>query len=113
MRRLGTAHQRESVATLDTGDRQPRLRINLSDNEAVEIERFGDELVTLYRGLPQPKSLVIILLTYDRQTRLAVTEAVAGALPGVVDKMRQAGGGLTRFEVRRPRRPVEVKPSAD
>lgn len=88
----------ESVATLDTGDRQPRLRINLSENEAVEIERFGDDLVSLYRGLPQPKSLVIILLTYDRQTRLAVTEAVAGALPGVVDKMRQAGGGLTRFE---------------
>lgn len=89
---------RESVAILDTGDRTPRLRINLSEGEDADIRRFADELVAIYRTLPQPKSLVIILLTYDRGTRLTVSEGVAAALPKVVDTMRQASGGLTRFE---------------
>ena len=88
----------ESVAVLDTGDRMPRLRINLSEAEDADIRRFQDELVSVYRTLPQPKSLVIILLTYDRRTRLMVSDGVAAALPAVVDRMRQASGGLTRFE---------------
>lgn len=88
----------ESVATLETGDRTPKFRINLSEDQDAEIERFGKELVSIYRGLPQPKSLVIILLTYDRGTRLTVSEGVAASLPKIVDQMRQASGGLTRFE---------------
>lgn len=88
----------ESVAVLDTGDRMPRLRVNLSEAEDADIRRFDDELVAVYRALPQPKSLVIILLTYDRRTRLMVSDGVAAAMPAVVDKMRQASGGLTRFE---------------
>jgi len=88
----------ESVATLETGDRTPKVRINLSEDQDAEIQRFGQELVTIYRALPQPKSLVIILLTYDRGTRLTVSEGVGAALPKIVDTMRQASGGLTRFE---------------
>ena len=88
----------ESVAVLDTGDRMPRLRINLSEAQDADIRRFDDELVAVYRALPQPKSLVIILLTYDRRTRLMVSDGVVAALPRIVDRMRQASGGLTRFE---------------
>ena len=83
---------------LDTGDRMPRLRINLSEAQDADIRRFDDELVAVYRALPQPKSLVIILLTYDRRTRLMVSDGVVAALPRIVDRMRQASGGLTRFE---------------
>lgn len=53
----------------------------------------------MYRSLPQPKHLVILMLTYDRGARLTVTvtEGIS-ALPKIVDRLTGASTGLTRFE---------------
>jgi hypothetical protein len=88
----------DGVAVLDTGDRTPRFRVNLADDQTAEIERFREEFVKVFRTLPEPKSLVVIVLTYDRAARLAVTESVSAELPRIVDALRQASGGTTRFE---------------
>ncbi len=88
----------QNVAHLDTGDRERELRVNLNTAEDADIERFSVELETAYRSLPQPKHLVILLLTYDRNARLTVTEGISAALPKIVDRLTGASTGLTRFE---------------
>ena len=88
----------QNVAHLDSGDRERELRVNLNQAEDADIERFSVELETAYRSLPQPKHLVILLLTYDRNSRLTVTEGISTALPKIVDRLTGASSGLTRFE---------------
>lgn len=88
----------QNVAHLNTGDRERELRVNLNSTEDADIERFAVELETAYRSLPQPKHLVILMLTYDRGARLTVTEGISAALPKIVDRLTGASTGLTRFE---------------
>jgi hypothetical protein len=79
-----------NIATLDAGRGATRLR--------VEPGRFEEEFFDVYKALPQPKGLVIILLTYDRQSLVSTTEYVGRALQRLVDRMREDSGGRTRFE---------------
>lgn len=89
----------KDVAHLDTGDRVRVFRVHLdSESQDAHIDRFSEELETAYRSLPQPKHLVILQLTYDRNTLLTLTEGIADALPKVFDRMNSASGGVTRFE---------------
>jgi hypothetical protein len=80
----------QGIAELDTGDQTFRVRVNAAD--------FADELFRLYKTIPQPKSLVIVLLTYDRDSRKVVTDTVVDAMPGLLDRMREDSGGRARFE---------------
>ncbi|QDU36377.1 hypothetical protein Mal4_06620 [Maioricimonas rarisocia] len=79
-----------NVATLDTGSRTFRFR--------VVPEQFEDHVFGLYKSLPQPKGLVIILYTYDRDTRVSITETIGQALQDLVGRMREDSGNRTRFE---------------
>ena len=88
----------QNIAHLDSGDRERELRVNLDATDDADIERFSVELENAYRSLPQPKHLVILMLTYDRNARLTVTEGVSAALPKIVDRLTNASTGLTRFE---------------
>lgn len=78
------------VASLDTGMQTFRLRVAPDEFE----RRFFD----VYKSLPQPKGLVIVLLTYDRASERRVTRQVQEALPRIVDRMREDSGGRARFE---------------
>ena len=89
---------RKGVAHLETESRTYDLRIPLNPREAVEKQQLEDELFALYKSLPQPKNLVIVLLTYDRSTRLIVAEGVADCLPHLVGRMTTDAAGLARFE---------------
>ena len=80
----------QNVAHLDTGERERELRVNLNEAQDVELERFAVELEGIYRGLPQPKHLVILLLSYDREARLTVTTGVGKSLPAIVDRLNAA-----------------------
>ena len=88
----------QNIAHLDTGERQRELRVNLNDDQDAEIERFSVELEGIYRSLPQPKHLVILMLSYDRDTRISVRNGVVKTLPQMVDRLNAASSGLTRFE---------------
>ncbi|REJ89261.1 MAG: hypothetical protein DWQ34_20195 [Planctomycetota bacterium] len=78
------------VADVKTDDETFRLRIIPNQFEA----RFFDR----YKSLPQPKGLVIILLTYDERARLRYVDAVRQALPSLVERMRADSSGRARFE---------------
>ncbi|MFG0297326.1 MAG: hypothetical protein ACF8PG_15570 [Maioricimonas sp. JB045] len=79
-----------NVATLDTGARTFRFR--------VVPEEFEAHVFGLYKSLPQPKGLVIILYTYDRDTRVSITETIGRDLQRLVGRMREDSGNRTRFE---------------
>jgi hypothetical protein len=88
----------QHVVSLTTPTQTARLRLNLDDQGRPDLPRFEEELFQLYRSLPEPKSLVVILLTYDRQTRLIVTEALTEALPRITRKLSDDARGMIRFE---------------
>ncbi|MBX3436096.1 MAG: hypothetical protein KF861_01305 [Planctomycetaceae bacterium] len=60
-------------------------------------EEFADRLFAIYKSLPEPKSLVVIMLSYG-DARADVREAAIQGLPRVTERMRQHAGGLVRFE---------------
>ncbi|HWL08224.1 MAG TPA: hypothetical protein VNQ76_07465 [Planctomicrobium sp.] len=88
----------DGVATISDSIRSRRIRIPMQDDGEVLSEQFIGELFAWYRTLPQPKSLVVILLTYDRDTRIYVTESVRSALPIWVSRMQFDSAGRSRFE---------------
>ncbi|WP_437202707.1 hypothetical protein [Planctomicrobium sp. SH664] len=88
----------QGVATVTAGNRSTRIRVITDEPDSVAVERFAADLYNWYRTLPQPKSLVLVLLTYDRSTRILVTSRVRQALPVVVARMQADSAGRTRFE---------------
>lgn len=58
---------------------------------------FATELYERYKTLPQPKSLVIILLSYG-DVKASVYEAAVNGLPVVAERMRTDQSGRSRFE---------------
>jgi hypothetical protein len=88
----------QHVVTLNTGARTATLRLNLKDNGDPDMARFEEEFVETARSLPDPKSLVVVLLTYDRGTRLIVTEALAVAMPKITRRLADESRGAVRFE---------------
>lgn len=60
-------------------------------------EEFSDRLYAIYKSLPEPKSLVVIMLSYG-DARADVREAAIQGLPRVTERMRQDSGGFIRFE---------------
>ncbi len=67
--------------------------MNLNDDQDAEIERFSVELEGIYRSLPQPKHLVILMLSYDRDTRISVRNGVVKTLPQMVDRSTRPAAG--------------------
>jgi len=88
----------QHLVTINTGVRKVSLRLNLKENGDPDLERFEAEFVELARGLPDPKSLVVVLLTYDRGTRLIVTEALDRTMPRVMRLLADQSRGAVRFE---------------
>ena len=80
----------DGVADIATGDETFRLR--------VVPDQFESEFFDRYKSLPQPKGLVIILLTYDEHAELGFVDAVRKALPSLVERMRADSSGRARFE---------------
>lgn len=64
---------------------------------AETTEEFASELYERYKTLPQPKSLVIILLSYG-DVKASVYEAAVDGLPVVAERMRTDQSGRSRFE---------------
>lgn len=64
---------------------------------AETTEEFASKLYERYKTLPQPKSLVIILLSYG-DVKASVYEAAVDGLPVVAERMRTDQSGRSRFE---------------
>jgi hypothetical protein len=64
---------------------------------AETAQEFASALYDRYKALPQPKSLVIILLSYG-DVKASVYEAAVDGLPRVAERMRTDQSGRSRFE---------------
>ncbi|MCA9111252.1 MAG: hypothetical protein KDA52_14970 [Planctomycetaceae bacterium] len=58
---------------------------------------FANRFYAIYKSLPEPKQLVVIMLSYG-DARADVREAAIQGLPRVTERMRQDAGGTFRFE---------------
>jgi hypothetical protein len=88
----------QHLVTINTGARTVSLRLTIKDNGDPDVERFENDFVEVARGLPDPKALVVVLLTYDGGTRLIVTEALAQAMPRITRRLADDSRGAVRFE---------------
>ncbi|MEX0703190.1 MAG: hypothetical protein WD069_13935 [Planctomycetales bacterium] len=61
-------------------------------------EEFADRIFRQYKTLPQPKSLVLVLVIYRDEATAETLFAVQQGLPPALDRMRQDSNQRTRFE---------------
>lgn len=78
------------VITLTAGGQSQSFR-------ASSQEEFVEELLQRYRTLPQPKGLVVIMVSYG-DARADVRQAVLRGLPTAIDNMQDDQLGRTQFE---------------
>lgn len=64
---------------------------------AEQTEAFSTRLFDAYKALPQPKSLVLILVSYG-DARLGVRQAVLDGLPVALERIRADDEGRSRFD---------------
>lgn len=76
--------------TLNAGDQIQSFR-------AANQQEFIEELLQRYRTLPQPKGLVVIMVSYG-DARADVRQAVLRGLPTAIDRMQDDQLGRTQFE---------------
>ncbi|MBX3443480.1 MAG: hypothetical protein KF774_13825 [Planctomyces sp.] len=88
----------QHLVTIDTGERREQLRLHLLPNGRPDLPRFEEEFFQLYRSLPEPKSLVVMLLTYHRDTRLIVTEPLTHSFAALTRRLTDDARGRVRFE---------------
>ena len=61
-------------------------------------QQFEDLAFECYKRLPQPKTLVLLMLSYDGELRAELYFAALRGLPRVADRMRQDQNERARFE---------------
>ncbi|MCH9656897.1 MAG: hypothetical protein K0U86_10505 [Planctomycetes bacterium] len=76
-----------------------RLKIGdqTTDFRADSLESFVDRFYAIYKTVPQPKSLVIILFSYG-DAKASVRFAATQGLPVIAERMRADSSGRTRYE---------------
>lgn len=87
-----------NVAEIDLGQEIARVRIPADASGNVDATAFEADLYARYKGLPQPKTLVIMLLTYDRGTKISTAQSLRQVLPRLVARMQADSTGRSRFE---------------
>ncbi len=82
--RVGTVEEKGRVQ-LTAGGREESFAVK-------SAEDFSDRVFAVYKGLPQPKSHVVILLTYDsKRAELVTLNDVRSGLPRLVNRMQADG----------------------
>ena len=79
------------------GGRVELLRLEAS-GQAARADEFVRKLFAAYKTLPQPKGLVILLVSFDRAARAGVYQPVLDGLGEAVRRLATDQGGRTQFE---------------
>jgi hypothetical protein len=80
----------DNAYTFEGGGRKSRFR-------ADDVERFATELFRLYKNLPQPKSLVLMLVSWG-DAELRARAAAVNGLELAAERMRADSDRRSRFE---------------
>ena len=79
------------------GGRVELLRLE-ARGQAARADEFVRKLFAAYKTLPQPKGLVILLVSFDRAARAGVYQPVLDGLGEAVRRLEADQGGRTQFE---------------
>ena len=82
---------------LSTGSRVELLRLE-ADGQQERAEEFVRKLFAATKILPQPKGLVVILVSFDRTARAGVYQPVLDGLGEAVRRLETDQGGRTQYE---------------
>jgi hypothetical protein len=82
--------QEDGQIVFTAGDLQQVFRAEMRD-------AFVAEMYDAYKSLPQPKSLVLVLISYG-DARLGVRQAVIGGMPPALEKIRADDEGRSRYD---------------
>ena len=82
---------------LSTGDRVELIRLEATGQRA-RAEEFVRKLFAATKILPQPKGLVVILVSFDRTARAGVYQPVLDGLGEAVRRLEVDQGGRTQYE---------------
>lgn len=85
------------VYVADNGKTSFTTNRQTSEFRAKSPDEFASQMFERYKALPQPKSLVIILLSHGN-LRLATYDAVTIGLTMATERMRSDSNGRSRFE---------------
>lgn len=78
------------------GERRETFRLE-SRSQSQRTDEVADRLFAAYKQLPQPKGLVILLVSYSPQSVAGVYQPLVDALPHTLERLR-ADTPETRFE---------------
>ena len=81
---------------LSAGEQKRSFRLE-ADRQAGRAEEFADSLYRVFKQLPQPKGLVVILVSYSLGTTAGTYQAIIDGMPAAVQRLRQDSPGV-RFE---------------
>ena len=82
--------------TLKAGERVEAFRLE-AGRQSERVTEFEDEFYQAYRHLPQPKGLVVMLVSYDFRSTAGVYQVMVDAVPNAVERMRLEAPQI-RFE---------------
>lgn len=85
------------VITLQINDESPTPVLDIA-TEGLTLNRLGFELFAKYKTIPDQKSLVLILVTYDRGTRIQLKRQLLEILPQITAEMQADAGGRSRYD---------------
>ncbi|MCA9080857.1 MAG: hypothetical protein KDA58_09875 [Planctomycetaceae bacterium] len=83
---------------LTVDDEQAPVPILATQDERIDLDGLSAAMFARYKSLPEQKSLVLILLTYDRRSRVQLTRAVRQVLPVITAQMQTDAGGRSRYD---------------
>lgn len=87
----------DGVMTLQTNSAEAAPILDVSST-GLSLDRLSAELFSRYKEVPEQKSLVLILLTYDRGTRIQLTRQLREILPQITKRMQEDAGGRSRYD---------------
>ncbi|MFH5806223.1 hypothetical protein [Alienimonas sp. DA493] len=95
---IWTLHVRGGgFVALSTGENVELIRLE-ADGQRERAEEFVRKLFAATKTLPQPKGLVVILVSFDRTARAGVYQPVLDGLGEAVRRLEVDQGGRTQYE---------------
>ncbi len=88
----------QNFLTLSSGDKTLQVQVPLDIDEDFVQDAFVEKFIETGHTLPEPKSLVITMLTYDRQSQRWAVQGVREALPQISLRLNAESEGRTRYD---------------
>lgn len=87
----------DNFLVLSSGGKSARMQIPRDVDEDFVQRAFADRFIELSQALSEPKSLVILLMTYDRASQRWAVGGVRDVLPQIVLRLNFESTGRSRY----------------